>query len=226
MPNSFRRSNSPRLCIGKCLNAVYNLFAHSGGGITDNLPRILPAGLGALIRKGSWPVLPVFDFIQHEGGVDDAEMYRTFNMGIGMIIAVPAKQADAVIKKAGIKAGNVVLDIGCGTGFLIVGLVKSTGVGGKVVGVDISEEMMKKAKENLSEAGVSNVEFKVGDAENIPLGDASVDVQDMRKETRQLTKELEDKLSRSGKELDDKLTKLNKEVDNKIQKALDNPLAK
>jgi ubiquinone/menaquinone biosynthesis C-methylase UbiE len=80
-----------------------------------------------------------------------------------------------IIQEANIKAGNVVLDIGCGTGFLLLGAAKSLGKDGKVIGVDISEEMLKKAKENLSKAGVSNIEFKVGDAENIPLEDNSVD---------------------------------------------------
>ena len=83
---------------------------------------------------------------------------------------------DIIIQKANIKAGNVVLDIGCGTGFLTLGVAKAVGKKGKVVGIDISEEMMKKAKENLSKAGVPNIKLRVGDAENIPLDDGSVDV--------------------------------------------------
>jgi len=72
-------------------------LAHiTGGGITDNLPRILPAGTSALIRKESWPVLPVFRFIEQEGKVDEAEMYRTFNMGIGMIAVVGRADLAAV----------------------------------------------------------------------------------------------------------------------------------
>jgi phosphoribosylformylglycinamidine cyclo-ligase len=64
-------------------------MAHiTGGGITENLPRILPAGTAAEIRKGSWPVLPVFAFMQQRGGIEEAEMYRAFNMGIGMILVV------------------------------------------------------------------------------------------------------------------------------------------
>jgi phosphoribosylformylglycinamidine cyclo-ligase len=64
-------------------------LAHiTGGGITDNVPRVLPSGTSAVVRKGSWPVLPVFRFIAREGKVDDAEMYRTFNMGIGMVVVV------------------------------------------------------------------------------------------------------------------------------------------
>jgi len=82
---------------------------------------------------------------------------------------------EIVIQKANIKTGNIVLDVGCGTGFLSLGVAKAVGEYGKVVGVDISEEMMKKAKENLSKVGVSNIEFRMGDAENIPLEDNSVD---------------------------------------------------
>ena len=64
-------------------------MAHiTGGGITENLPRILPAGTAAEIRKGSWPVLPVFAYMQQQGDIEEAEMYRTFNMGIGMILVV------------------------------------------------------------------------------------------------------------------------------------------
>ena len=64
-------------------------LAHiTGGGLTDNLPRILPAGTAARIERGSWPVLPVFQVMQRLGGVSDDEMYRAFNMGIGMVCVV------------------------------------------------------------------------------------------------------------------------------------------
>jgi phosphoribosylformylglycinamidine cyclo-ligase len=64
-------------------------MAHiTGGGITDNLPRILPEGAAAEIRVGTWPVLPIFEFLQRKGNIEDGEMYRTFNMGIGMILVV------------------------------------------------------------------------------------------------------------------------------------------
>jgi phosphoribosylformylglycinamidine cyclo-ligase len=76
-------------------------MAHiTGGGITENTPRMLPKGAQALIKKGSWDVLPVFKLIQKKAQVDDNEMYRDFNMGLGMILAVPKKQAEAVMKKA------------------------------------------------------------------------------------------------------------------------------
>jgi phosphoribosylformylglycinamidine cyclo-ligase len=72
-------------------------LAHiTGGGITDNLPRILPSGTGALIRIGAWPVLPIFRFIEEKGHVNEAEMYRTFNMGIGMILVAAPDHAARV----------------------------------------------------------------------------------------------------------------------------------
>jgi phosphoribosylformylglycinamidine cyclo-ligase len=73
-------------------------LAHiTGGGITDNLPRILPPSTAAVVRRGTWPVLPIFDYLQARGGIDDPEMYRTFNMGIGMI-AVVAPEALAAVR--------------------------------------------------------------------------------------------------------------------------------
>jgi phosphoribosylformylglycinamidine cyclo-ligase len=76
-------------------------MAHiTGGGITENTPRMLPKGAQALIRKGTWDIHPIFRLIQNKAAVDDDEMYRDFNMGLGMILVVPARQAEAVIKKA------------------------------------------------------------------------------------------------------------------------------
>ncbi len=70
-------------------------IAHiTGGGLTENVPRILPAGVDALIKRSSWPVPPVFGLIQKIGRVEEEEMFRTFNMGLGMILAVSADQAD------------------------------------------------------------------------------------------------------------------------------------
>ncbi len=76
-------------------------MAHiTGGGITENTPRILPKGTQAVVRKGSWPVHPIFKLIQKKAAVEEAEMHRSFNMGIGMVLAVPKSQADKLIKKA------------------------------------------------------------------------------------------------------------------------------
>jgi phosphoribosylformylglycinamidine cyclo-ligase len=66
-------------------------MAHiTGGGITENLPRILPKGTEAQIELGSWPVLPIFEHLRELGDVNQEEMMRTFNMGIGLIAAIPA----------------------------------------------------------------------------------------------------------------------------------------
>ena len=68
-------------------------LAHiTGGGITDNLPRILPAGVGARIQRDSWPTPPIFTLIQTLGQVPDAQMLHAFNMGLGMLAVVPPDQ--------------------------------------------------------------------------------------------------------------------------------------
>ena len=66
-------------------------MAHiTGGGITENLPRILPKNMGAQVEIGSWPVLPIFEHLRTLGQVSEDEMMRTFNMGVGLIAAIPA----------------------------------------------------------------------------------------------------------------------------------------
>jgi len=70
----------------------------TGGGLLENIPRILPEGTGAEINAGSWPVLPVFDLLGRIGNVPESDMYRTFNMGIGMVVIASQSDADAVRK--------------------------------------------------------------------------------------------------------------------------------
>jgi phosphoribosylformylglycinamidine cyclo-ligase len=66
-------------------------MAHvTGGGITENLPRILPKGIAAQVELGSWPVLPIFEHLRDLGQVSQEEMMRTFNMGVGLIAVIPA----------------------------------------------------------------------------------------------------------------------------------------
>jgi len=66
-------------------------MAHiTGGGITGNLPRILPKSTAAQVEIGSWPVLPIFEHMRTVGQVSQEEMMRTFNMGIGLIAVIPA----------------------------------------------------------------------------------------------------------------------------------------
>jgi phosphoribosylformylglycinamidine cyclo-ligase len=72
----------------------------TGGGITENLPRVLPKGVHARISRAAWPVPPVFQVLSGLGRVDREEMYRVFNMGIGLILVVSAGSARAVLAKA------------------------------------------------------------------------------------------------------------------------------
>jgi phosphoribosylformylglycinamidine cyclo-ligase len=87
-------------------------MAHvTGGGVTENLPRVLPAGRLARIDRGAWPVPPVFAAIQRAAAVDDGEMRRTFNMGLGFLLVVsPGDVADAT--RALQAAGERVFDVG------------------------------------------------------------------------------------------------------------------
>jgi phosphoribosylformylglycinamidine cyclo-ligase len=74
-------------------------LAHiTGGGFVDNIPRVLPAKCDVVIRKGSWEVPPVFQIIQRKGGVEEAELYQVFNMGIGMILIVAPAETAAVMR--------------------------------------------------------------------------------------------------------------------------------
>ncbi len=75
---------------------VHALAHITGGGLTENLPRVLPEGLGAEIDLDSWSLPPVFDWLKAEGGLDQAEMLKTFNSGIGMVVVVSADRADEI----------------------------------------------------------------------------------------------------------------------------------
>jgi phosphoribosylformylglycinamidine cyclo-ligase len=82
-------------------------MAHiTGGGITENLPRVLPRGTAAVIELGSWPKMPIFEHLQQLGNVPQDEMLRTFNMGIGMLLVVNPKKfkkAQTLLERAGEK---------------------------------------------------------------------------------------------------------------------------
>jgi len=81
-----------------------------------------------------------------------------------------------IVRQAEIRLGDTVVDIGCGTGFLTSEAAEAVGRKGKVIGIDLSEEMLKKADENMTKKGYKGrVEFKIGDAENIPLEDEIAD---------------------------------------------------
>jgi phosphoribosylformylglycinamidine cyclo-ligase/phosphoribosylamine--glycine ligase/phosphoribosylformylglycinamidine cyclo-ligase len=77
--------------------APIKALAHlTGGGFIENIPRALPAHLGAVVRRGSWPVPPLFTLIQQRGRVDEVEMFRVFNMGIGLVAVVAPGDLAAV----------------------------------------------------------------------------------------------------------------------------------
>lgn len=83
-------------------------LAHiTGGGLLDNPPRIFPPGVAGRLRRGSWPVPPIFSLIQRLGRIDEREMAHVFNLGLGMLVIVPADQADAALRALGADAWPV-----------------------------------------------------------------------------------------------------------------------
>ena len=84
----------PLLALLRAL-PVHGLAHITGGGLTDNIPRVLSAGLEAVLTRRAWPRDPVFDWLQHIARTDSAHMYRTFNCGIGMVLIVPQERAAA-----------------------------------------------------------------------------------------------------------------------------------
>jgi phosphoribosylformylglycinamidine cyclo-ligase len=96
-----------KMIVGECVAALAHI---TGGGITENLPRVLPRGTAAVIERGTWPVPPIFEHLQKLGNVPPDEMLRTFNMGIGMLLVVPAKKfkkAETLLDRAGEKFYSV-----------------------------------------------------------------------------------------------------------------------
>ncbi len=83
-------------------------LAHiTGGGLIDNPPRILPAGCALRLDRDGWPIPPLFDLIRQRGGIDSSEMARVFNLGLGMLVVVPAGQADTARRALGEGAWRV-----------------------------------------------------------------------------------------------------------------------
>ena len=96
-----------KLLAADCVSALAHI---TGGGITENLPRVLPRGTAAVIETGSWPVPPLFTHLQELGNVAQDEMFRTFNMGLGMLVVIPSakfKKVQSVLERAGEKAFTV-----------------------------------------------------------------------------------------------------------------------
>ena len=92
------------------LRFVKGMSHNTGGGFEENLPRMLPDGLGARLQKDAWPVPPIFPFIQRAGGIEEAEMYRVFNMGLGFVFAVAPNAAGRVqsLVPGALRVGEVV----------------------------------------------------------------------------------------------------------------------
>jgi phosphoribosylformylglycinamidine cyclo-ligase len=105
-----------RLYVRPALHAiraggVHGLAHITGGGLTENLPRILPEGLGADIDLTAWTLPPVFAWLRATGGIAESEMLKTFNSGIGMVLVVAADRADAV-RALLTEAGETVFPLG------------------------------------------------------------------------------------------------------------------
>ena len=93
-----------RIYVGSILTVLRNykingLIHNTGGGFIDNVPRILPSGCRAIIHADSWDIPPIFPFLQDKGDISVAEMYRTFNMGIGMMALVAEKDMEDVLQQ-------------------------------------------------------------------------------------------------------------------------------
>ena len=93
-----------RIYVKSILNLIKNFtirgIVHiTGGGFLDNIPRIVPGPCRAVIRRGGWPVAPIFDLIRRKGNIDDTEMLRVFNMGIGMILIVAEKDHAEILER-------------------------------------------------------------------------------------------------------------------------------
>ena len=93
MQELLKKFNRP----GKAL-VVKGLAHITGGGFVDNIPRVLPENCDVIIRKGTWPVLPIFKLLAEKGSVPEDELYQVFNMGIGMTVFVPKEKAAEVLK--------------------------------------------------------------------------------------------------------------------------------
>jgi len=102
--------------------AVHGLAHITGGGLVDNIPRVLPEGLEAVLERDAWARDPVFDWLQRAGRVEDAEMYRVFNCGIGMTVHVPAQDAQRAIDilREGGQSAHVIGEIRAGTRGVVI----------------------------------------------------------------------------------------------------------
>lgn len=108
--------------LAPVLGKVHAMAHITGGGLPGNLNRVLPNGLDAIVEKGSWEISPVFAALQQAGGVATDEMFRVFNMGVGMVVIAPREDADAIIgssRVAGV-VGWVMGEVRSGSGEVVI----------------------------------------------------------------------------------------------------------
>lgn len=91
-----------RIYVKPLLSVIQKVHLHAlahitGGGLLENIPRVVPQGLGVTLDRRAWPRPAIFDWLQNQGNIPEPEMYRTFNMGLGMIVCVAAAQAELVL---------------------------------------------------------------------------------------------------------------------------------
>ncbi len=106
----------------KVKKVVHGMAHITGGGLVGNIPRVLPKTCDAILKKESWPKHKIFSFLQAKGPVEEAEMYRVFNMGIGYVLIVAEDFADSITKKLS-RYGEKVYRIGritSGTGKVLI----------------------------------------------------------------------------------------------------------
>ena len=92
----------------------------TGGGFNENVPRALPPGLGATIRRGSWPEPPIFDLLRRVSGASEADMFSTFNMGVGMVLVVDPENVEEILRRSQDR-GFVIGEVRAGAGVNLVG---------------------------------------------------------------------------------------------------------
>jgi phosphoribosylformylglycinamidine cyclo-ligase len=89
-------------------DGLIHAAAHvTGGGVFENLPRVLPDGLGATIQRGTWPEQPIFGVVQEATGATDDDMFATFNMGVGMLLVVAPEAVEEVVARSGHQAFRI-----------------------------------------------------------------------------------------------------------------------